>query len=371
MLLLLHRAIRNAGDFLIFDRAVKLFRAFRPTAKLVVAKAWLPLTDQFRLVELQAFDAVVVCGGPGYQNGLYPQVYPLADLSRLHSPVVLLALGSYSFPGTPSQLRISRFDGPTRAFLDEVQQRAPYLGARDRLTEELLHVNGISEVLMTGDPAWYDLEHMDKVGPTGSNIRSLAFTPPASAVFAGQALRLMRRLAKELPRSRGTVVFHRGLQRRYAAEAGRLGWSIEDISGSLDGFQFYDSVDLHVGYRVHAHLYCLSHALRSYLIAEDSRGIGALQTLGPLGVDPLTRHDRSWRPLQRVRLVAGNLARLPGPVSDRLLEVLAPAVTAEIGDELMAQLALDQSGSWQRLRQARETMRLTLPVMRTMIESIP
>ena len=60
-----------------------------------------------------------------------------------------------------------------------------------------------------------------------------------------------------------------------------------------------------MGYRVHAHLYCLSHATPSYLIAEDTRGLGVLETLGPLGVDGrgpaggrLT--EAAWRRLPRL-----------------------------------------------------------------------
>ena len=55
---------------------------------------------------------------------------------------------------------------------------------------------------------------------------------------------------------------------------------IIDISHSADGFSIYDDCDLHIGFRVHAHIYCLSMRKRSVLIEEDGRGAGVNQILG-------------------------------------------------------------------------------------------
>jgi hypothetical protein len=41
-----------------------------------------------------------------------------------------------------------------------------------------------------------------------------------------------------------------------------------------------NTVDLHVGYRVHSHIFSLSQRKTSVLIGEDSRGIGQVAAMG-------------------------------------------------------------------------------------------
>lgn len=48
----------------------------------------------------------------------------------------------------------------------------------------------------------------------------------------------------------------------------------------MDGFKEYDSCDLHIRFRVHAHIYNLSHGNTTLLINEDARGSGVNDALG-------------------------------------------------------------------------------------------
>ena len=54
---------------------------------------------------------------------------------------------------------------------------------------------------------------------------------------------------------------------------------IKDISYNLDKMNFYEKMDFHIGYRVHAHLYFLSRRIPTVLINEDGRGTGMVKTL--------------------------------------------------------------------------------------------
>ena len=55
----------------------------------------------------------------------------------------------------------------------------------------------------------------------------------------------------------------------------RSGFKVIDISGRLESMlNLYSSADLHVGYRVHAHILMTSWKKASVLIAEDGRGSG-------------------------------------------------------------------------------------------------
>lgn len=367
--LLLHRAIRNAGDFLIFERARRLIATFRPDAELLVARAWEPLAGQLAPGAIGSSRAIVVCGGPGYANGMAGR-YPLGTAGD-DPPLVLLALGSNVLPGTDTQLAATTFDAETRAFLAGVTARFPFLGARDSLTAGLLEANGSTGVLMTGDPAWYDLDRIDAPLVVPDAIRSLALTPPANPAYFRQAIELFEAVVADHRPERVTVVHHRGVQLPFARLAARHGWASTDITGGLAGFATFDEHDVHVGYRVHAHLYATSRARVSYLVAEDSRGTGVHRSLGALGASGFD--DRAGSPPMQALLPRlprlGNAYR---PGLDRLglavsrflpLPSIAGQVSGRIGDDLR--------GGFPGHERARGVIRATLPTMRRMIEALP
>jgi hypothetical protein len=375
MYLLLHRALRNAGDYLIFERARALIQAGRPDVPHLVGKAWLPLLDQFSPAQLAGCRAVVVCGGPGYAAGIR-RLYPLAPPETL-PPVVFLALGSAVTPGTRRQLAEHRYGDDDRAFLRGIASRSAYLGARDELTAELLRREGIGDVLMTGDPAWYDLgviaadSHGAPSSPSPA-LGTVAFTPPANPVYFAQALRLLEALARARPRGALTVVFHRGVQRPFAALAQRTGSATLDITGSAGGFAVYDRLDGHVGYRVHAHLYSLSHRRPSYLLAEDSRGTGVHRTLGELG-GPAFDAERGDSPLMlRAMRLMPRLGNPHRPVTAPLGPLLArPLRLPEVTRSVLDQIDSDRAAGFPRHAAAWHVIRATLPQMQRMVDSLP
>jgi hypothetical protein len=369
MYLLLHRALRNAGDSLIFERARRLIAAGRPDVELVTAEGWRPLRDQLPASTIAAARAIIVAGGPGYGPGMADR-YPLG-LADDDPPLVLLALGSSVVPGTDRQLAAFRFDAESVAFLERVTRRWPYLGARDELTAELLRRAGVGEVLMTGDPAWYDLDRVDAPSHRPATVERLAFTPPAVPLFFAQAVALARALAAAYPGATGRIVHHRGVQRPFARLATALGWENVDITGGADGFAAFDEVDLHVGYRVHAHLYCLGHGRPSWLVAEDSRGTGMLRTLGPLGVAGFRARDDG--PLQQAAMrYLPRVANAYRPGFERLGVPVSRAFDLPAVDgALVARIDEDRVTGYPLLEAARAHIRATLPTMRRMIEALP
>ncbi|MEO8208744.1 MAG: polysaccharide pyruvyl transferase family protein [Chloroflexota bacterium] len=366
--LLLHRALRNAGDALIFERARRLIAAEHPSARLDVAEAWRPLADQLPSRQLATYRAIVICGGPGYGPGMAGR-YPLGDVGGL-PPLVLLALGSYVTPGTTRQLASYRIDGDDRNFLEAVLARTPWLGARDPLTAGLLARNAFQRVLMTGDPAWYDMERIEDPVRAVFPPTRVAFTPPANPVYFAQARHLFETVAARWPEAAVTLVHHRGIQRPFARLAEARGWTQRDITGGWRGFEVYNTVDLHVGYRLHAHLYATSVGTPSYVVAEDSRGTGALRAMPGLGVPGFNVGGRAFR-LQFLMGPAPRLANAQRPILNRVGPALGLlAGTPQLSD-LAAQIAEDARMGYPHQVAAREIIRATLPTMRKMIMDLP
>ena len=367
--LVLHRALRNAGDFLIRLRAIELIRSARPSAELVEGEAWRPLEEQFAATRLEEFDAIVICGGPGFQAQMHPAVYPLMPLDRMRAPLILLSMGSYFFPADRDSIASHRLDPETVAFLRWVSARVPMISTRDQLSADLLAREGIDGGTMTGDVAWYAPEGLAR--PFPSHIEHVAFTPPANPLFFRDGIALLHAVRRYAPTADVSVIFHRDRQPPFEQAARAVGAATFDISGSVDGLRRYDGASVHIGYRLHAHLYCLSTGGVSYLVAEDSRGVGALQTLGNLGVDPFRRRlasgalRRVWSVLPRLGNPSRRSTRPIGLAASRLLRYGDPSPA------LIAQLDRDASEGFDRHRAVREQIAATRPIMDQALEMLP
>jgi hypothetical protein len=104
---------------------------------------------------------------------------------------------------------------------------------------------------------------------------------------------LLEYLKNKFPSQKIIFVFHRGIgtdkytgRKRgeklsmLARKIKEMGFEYKDISYSPDGFNIYDDCDLHIGFRVHAHIYTLSKRRKSILISSDLRGDSFNQTVG-------------------------------------------------------------------------------------------
>jgi hypothetical protein len=307
-------AKKNAGDFLITSRATALLGRLRPDRSLVELPAWEPLEPH--LEQVNAARAVIILGGPGYQPAMYPGVYKLTTpLSRIEPPVIPLALGWKGFPGDEQTVRTYGFTPESVAALRWMSERAEALGTRDHQTVRVLRAAGIPNVAMNGCAAWYDLDSLGK-GPTlPDELRTIVYTPAQRDLYADQSIALGVALRDAFPRARLVAAFHRGLgdvdaftpsddatnTARIAARLREAGLEIADLAGGVDGFRLYDDCDLHVGYRVHAHIYRSSKRRPSILIHEDGRGVGVTDALGTLGVDAFrrARSRRAANPVMR------------------------------------------------------------------------
>jgi polysaccharide pyruvyl transferase WcaK-like protein len=341
MILVLHGAKVNAGDFLIRDRGLAIMRRLRPEQELVLHPRWDPVSPEL----FDRADAVVLCGGPGLAPRFYPQVFPLVDDLDAHpTPILPLALG---WGGAPSGRPDRFFNRRSVQALRTIHSRIGWSGVRDDLSLELLQSAKVGKVRRTGCVAWYDQESLGSPFRAPAKVRRLAFTPPAKRRRAGlrETIAVMRRLRARYREAERFCVFHRGMRAEFASEvptrerrataiaARVLGFHVIDASGDVSALELYRDCDLHVGYRVHAHLSALSFRRPSLLVIEDGRGEGQAITFG----DPY-------------RLHAG-----------------AP----QLADALDQALAAEQAQGFEATEGAVTEIERTWPVMRETVEQLP
>lgn len=298
MLLLLHGAKKNVGDFLIFERAKALISRFLPQEELIERPRWESPTTLIEVVKQAR--AVVICGGPGWAQDFAVKTYPfLSHLERFATPVVPLGLGWSGRPaGHPEAFA---FGAKSQAAFSEIHARRPVSSVRDAVTHSIVTRLGAPETLMTGCPVWYQLDHLERDFVAPAEIRRLVVTSPALPSNFPACGALLALIAERFPRAERVIAFHRGLRGRLtsvremvlsqalAVRAASLGYDVVDVSGDTQRIAFYGACDLHVGYRVHAHICFLSLRRPSVLIEEDGRGTGQTATLGSVGIDARKR----------------------------------------------------------------------------------
>jgi Polysaccharide pyruvyl transferase len=288
VILVLHGAKVNAGDFLIRERGLAILRRLVPGQELLLHPRWEPIDPEL----LDRADAAVLCGGPGLAPRFYPRVFPLVeDLEAHPTPILPLALG---WSGTASGKPDRFFSRRSVAALRTIHSRIGWSGVRDDLSLELVRSADVGEVRRTGCVAWYDQESLGRPFQAPATVRRLVFTPPSKRRPGGlrDAIGVLRLLRARYRDAERYCMFHRGMRAEFASEtptaerrgtaaaARLLGYRVIDASRDLGALDLYRDCDLHVGYRVHAHLCALSFRRASLLLIEDGRGEGQAVSLG-------------------------------------------------------------------------------------------
>lgn len=292
----------NSGDFLIEQRSKALLEAIL-NADVDILKRDLLYDSQIE--DLNRYDEIVFAGGPIYQPNIYPERIPFVeDLSRIEAPIRILGGG---WKGHNDSIRevYKRYTYGKKmlSFLQKVSNQYS-LGCRDWQTVRNLQHNGIKNVVMTGCPAWYDVNKVntlvlkDKYNELSINDPiTIGVSDPALACNKLYFYELIHILQRNFKNVKIKIFYHRGISSedlRIAKELCSVNAVISyiDMSGSNEGFEEYNQCFMHIGFRVHAHIYNLSQGNVSILINEDARGIGVNHALGLENINCLLDNAR-------------------------------------------------------------------------------
>lgn len=295
-------AKKNIGDFLITDRCEHLLDKLSSEFDFIKFPHWKNLDENLEIVNNSC--GIIIFGGPGYQKNMYPGVYKLTkNLDDIKVPIIPLGIGWKGIPGDIETLKDYKFNSSSIKLLKKMTENNREISCRDYYTAEVLELNGIKNVKMTGCPVWYNLEFLGSQMNLTSDIKKIVFTPAQLKEFSGQSIETMKLLKKMFPKAEIYCSFHRGIgikdeftpnwdaeNTKYLAQkAKEIGLIPVDTAFDLEKLSFYKDCDLHVGYRVHAHINFLSMRRPSILIHEDGRGRGVSEALNIKGIDGFKR----------------------------------------------------------------------------------
>jgi hypothetical protein len=372
----------NAGDHLIKHRVSQLLATFRPDRSVVHYDAWKPLNaDQLAIVNSSR--ALILAGGPALQYRMYPGVYPLvSDLDQIKIPVILMGVGWKSLEGTWAATHDYPLTPETLRLLSKIDASGSLSSVRDYHTLNVLFTRGFKNVMVTGCPALYALDEMPVPLADPADIRKVSISLGVQFVADKAAEAAMKevllRLADFFPEQGLQAVFHHSPSMPLPTNAGpdsrrfvekhkemavwllKAGICWVDLAADLNNLLVhYRDCDLHVGYRVHAHILMSSWFKPSVLVAEDGRGTGLRGVIGGLILDGYSYR----RPNQT--LVARLLRKLKidGRVAYRANSGLAA--------DLVSGLRYELSEKYPRVSHSRGAIETHLEQMKVFLGRLP
>ena len=164
-----------------------------------------------------------------------------------------------------------------------VNSYSDIIPVRDVFTKFVLDKNGREKVELTGDLGCFNFGNPIQKIRHPSEIKKILITTGHQPDYNNQMLDIVSYLVKKFPKAEIVYSSH-GKTFDFGKTNLKDSIKIEDASVTCDKMDFYQNFDLHVGYRLHGHIKCLSIGIPSILMAEDFRGVGQQYTLGNVGV---------------------------------------------------------------------------------------
>lgn len=233
----------------------------------------------------------LIIAGANQLNDHYT-VFPGADLDTIKKITVPIIFFGVGFSGFSDQNE--KMSQKTKEILLYIHKKTPYSSWRCFRTIEYLN-NCLPEIkgkfLMTGCPVIYGNDLL--AGKSFSNkADKIVVTTTERGFWFRREIATINFVRKNYPNADKFLVLHQDFSNNTWKEflinlkknqppiqflrwyAKRLGFTVLIPKTAEQAQQFYKGCDLHIGSRLHAHLFFLSLAKKSFLTYVDDRSIG-------------------------------------------------------------------------------------------------
>ena len=232
----------------------------------------------------------------------------------------------------------SGYSAAELTLLRRVGSGANVFTTRGALTQYFCQQIGITSAQFSGDVAFFDRRFDERSFLPNMEIRRIAISDPHSPKFYVNAFgRLVCSLRTMFPDAEIDLNLH-GINPFAEKLATTLGLNVRRLyEKPTNGLDVYDDYDLHVGFRVHAHVSALKRRKYSYLLEQDGRGRDYGLTISRRLSVPCPKPHRTL------------LGRVLGKVIPRkILERLhnGSAAPASAVDSLMARIHRDRESGF-------------------------
>jgi len=330
----------NAGDGFILKAVMKLLEPYQ-CEHIFSSRVTLSHEDISKINSTQ----MLVLAGANQLNDNFSVIpeFNCTDLEKIKVPIVPMGIGIHGDKG-----KNNRMSDETRSIMAFIHRRSKWSSWRCPLTMDYLLKN-LPEMsdhfLLTGCPVMFLGEHGEHVPLSEHQPRTVVVTTTTRNEFWQRETQTIDFVHKTFPNARKILSQHqaprkvktrkriKGLLKgnlehlhtpvALSAYAKRRGFGIFHSGEAEDFLNLYRNADLHIGSRLHAHLFCLSLRKSSFLTYVDERMAGFSQLLqfpicDPARLDDYMNFDFNicW---QNIEAVKPTMDRFVSYLKDELL----------------------------------------------------
>lgn len=290
---ILHGAITNSGDYLIYNRGMKLINEFLGDLDIefVPIERWKPFEKRY--------DILLLLGGPIISSTLHSQAKNIENYLKTNNvPVICIGIG-INGKNMHGSKKFS-LDKQSSAFWKMIYSSSKLFSVRDKETQLMLKRYDI-DAKLTGCPAFFDLdfiqkniteENIRKDDNGKSSIKRIALTIPNLNIKTPRSFLkslffvyyIYFKLKINKLNTNIIIIFQHPISsianKILAKLSNLLGIDVIDASKrGLDEIELIQNSDLHIGSRLHANIFFISTGKPSYLFNVDKRTKGFLSTI--------------------------------------------------------------------------------------------
>lgn len=269
----------NFGDFLIAKGVKNIFKNFiTKDIKVIFHNRHSSLIKN----QILEFDKIILAGGPFFKRQLLINNLSLRKPEPFLDKLILFGGGWKPSIGDEIDRLDYKYDKRSLKILENINTP---LGTRDFDTLFNLSQNGIKNAYYSGCPAWFAKNNIsDKITFNEIPKHPICLcTAPQSDYLQSEFRKLLLLLTQKGYQVK--AAFNKGFEtfeQKYTKE-----WILEnlniksyDTSGPKVFPEIIKECNMHIGFRVHSHIYSLISFIPSLLIPEDGRGFSINRLFG-------------------------------------------------------------------------------------------
>jgi len=271
---------KNVGDQLISTstiNAIKYCKGKHCQIKTIWrAEKWEEVKDEIQDADAVIFACLAIRKNMDVRE--YPYLQQLVD-SKISFGII--AAGTSLPVSSDAENIFSGFSENVLKQLQELNARALFFTTRGYLTQSFCVHYDLNNAEFSGDISFFDERFSHRKFIQNFEIRKIAISDPHYGKYYLNSLDLLiHQLRYLFPLAELTILLH-GINPVIEEYCQRNSVKYHKIySNEGKGIDIYDSVHLHVGYRIHGHVAALNRRLPSYLLEQDGRGQDYGLTIG-------------------------------------------------------------------------------------------
>jgi len=266
---------QNIGDQLITDALIANITKIAKNKKIEIrikvifrADHWDNVKETIRNSDFIVFACLAI--RPKMSTHEYPY---LNKIIRMNKSFGVISAGTDLPVHQKSRDMYKIFTKETMLLLKDINKKARFFSTRGVLTQSFCNFVDLNNSFFAGDIAFYAENNADKNFKRNDDIKNISISSPhRPEIYTDSLTTLVLGIKRLFPNASLKLIQHGKSDFFNSFCKNNNIELVEAYKDKHKGLSTYDDTDLHVGFRVHAHVSSLKRKIPSYLLEQDGRG---------------------------------------------------------------------------------------------------